>query len=210
MPLTPSRPAPSPWTEPQLIVHPEAILPTLPDGDLWVFAYGSLLWRPGFAYLQQLPARLFGYHRALCVWSHVHRGTSARPGMVLGLDRGGSCRGCLYRVAAQHKQAVADYLYAREMPTRIYHASICTVQAADGQSVNALTFVVNRQDPQYAGRLAACDAAAQVADACGLSGSSRDYLRQTLAHLEQLQIHDQHLLEIDQALRQRAEPESVG
>lgn len=190
----------SPLTEPQLIPHPEAEQPSLPAGDLWVFAYGSLLWRPGFTYQERHPAQLFGYHRALCVWSHVHRGTPQHPGMVLGLDRGGSCRGCLYRVAETNKEQVARYLYAREMPTRIYHARLCPVRSHCGRLVQALTFVVNRHDTQYAGRPTPAAAAAQIANAQGISGSSVDYLLQTLAHLEQLQIRDHHLQAIAAAL----------
>ena len=197
---------PSRLTEPQLRVHPDAVRPSLPAGDLWVFAYGSLLWRPGFPYRQRLPARLFGYHRSLCVWSHVHRGTPAHPGMVLGLDQGGSCRGCLYRVAEGDKAAVAQYLYAREMPTRIYHARLCPVRTDCGTQVQALTFVVNRRDDQYSGRLAAADAARQIAAAAGISGSSVDYLQQTLAHLQQLAIHDHHLQAIADALPGQSQP----
>ncbi|WP_210396649.1 gamma-glutamylcyclotransferase [Motiliproteus sediminis] len=183
-----------------LTPHPDTERPSLPPGPLWVFAYGSLLWRPEFEYQQRLPARLFGYHRSLCVWSHVHRGTPQQPGMVLGLDRGGSCCGCLYQVDADHKHAVAEYLYAREMPTRIYRARIHPVYPAGQPAVAALTFVVDRRDRQYVGALSPDEAAHHVAAARGMSGSSRDYLLHTLEHLQHLGLRDRHLEAIAAAL----------
>tara|TARA_R110002095_G_scaffold173931_2_gene151358 strand:+ start:141 stop:722 length:582 start_codon:yes stop_codon:yes gene_type:complete len=183
-------------SEATLEVHPDAVCPLLPEGELWVFAYGSLMWRPGFDYQQRLPARLFGYHRSLCAWSYTHRGTHAHPGMVLGLDRGGSCCGYAYQISAASKMAVAKYLYAREMPTPLYRGVIHPIQLDQGIRVAALTFVVDRHSPQYAGRISTEVAAGHVRHAVGISGSSRDYLDNTISHLDQLGLHDPHLAAI--------------
>src|ERR1700750_1382885 len=92
----------------------------LSKGDLWVFGYGSLMWRPGFEFIEQVPARLIGEHRALCVYSFVHRGTPEKPGLVLGLDRGGACRGIAFRVAEENRSSTVEYLRAREQTTNVY------------------------------------------------------------------------------------------
>ena len=167
----------------------------LPAGDLWVFGYGSLMWRPGFEYRDVQPARLYGYHRALCVWSWVHRGTREQPGLVFGLDAGGSCVGRAFRIPAAAKQAVVEYLYAREMVTAVYIPRLHTVRLA-GTAVTALCFVVDRRHRQYAGRLDVEQAASVVATAQGQSGANRDYLCNTVDHLEELGIREPSLIRI--------------
>src|SRR5262245_12280652 len=124
-------------------------------GELWVFGYGSLMWRPGFAYLERTEARLIGAHRALCVYSFVHRGTPERPGLVLGLDRGGACRGIAYRVAASERAETIAYLRAREQVTMVYRDTTRRVWLSNNPTrpVTALCYVVDRSHPQYAGRL---------------------------------------------------------
>jgi cation transport protein ChaC len=92
----------------------------LNPGDLWVFGYGSLMWNPGFDFVERVSARLIGLHRALCVYSFVHRGTPERPGLVLGLDRGGMCRGIAFRVPAALREKTVAYLRAREQVTTVY------------------------------------------------------------------------------------------
>ena len=163
-----------------------------PRGEYWVFGYGSLMWRPGFPHLEGHSARIFGYHRALCVWSWFHRGTRDRPGLVFGLERGGSCRGRAYRVSAADRAAVQDYLYAREMVTPVYRPLELPVHLT-GRVVSALAFVVDRAHPQYAGALESDHAASVVAGAKGASGPNPEYVLNTHEHLRALGIHDPHL-----------------
>src|SRR5438874_13729034 len=126
----------------------------LSKGDLWVFGYGSLMWRPGFEYIEQVPARLIGEHRALCVYSFVHRGTPEKPGLVLGLDRGGACRGIAFRIAERNRAATVAYLRAREQVTSVYREVMRSVWLENEarQRVSALAYVVDRGPVQYSGR----------------------------------------------------------
>jgi cation transport regulator ChaC len=114
--------------------------------DLWVFGYGSLIWRPGFDHLERHPARLIGAHRALCVFSHVHRGTPERPGLVLGLDFGGACRGVAYRVAANQRADTIAYLRAREQATSVYRETLrsVTLLTEPERRVSALVYMIDR------------------------------------------------------------------
>lgn len=164
-------------------------------GPLWVFAYGSLLWRPGFPYRGQRRARLHGYHRALRVWSVHHRGTDHRPGLVLGLDRGGCCVGSAFEVAEEHKRTVAEYLWEREMVTSVYVPRLVRVHADGGEPgpIPALTFVLDRGHPQYAGTLSAEEAVHHVRAASGLSGDNPEYVRETVRGLERIGIDDHGL-----------------
>ncbi len=162
-------------------------------GDFWVFGYGSLIWRPGFAHVETQRARLFGYRRALCVYSFVHRGTPERPGLVLGLDRGGSCVGLAFRVAGDLRGEVIAYLRAREQVTQVYLERMLDVRLESGESVAAVAYIADRRHRQYAGALDEADAAAVVAGAAGQSGRNEDYVLSTVAHLEALGIRDRWL-----------------
>ncbi len=159
------------------------------SGDIWVFAYGSLMWDPGFAYLEAAPALLRGYHRAFCIYSHVYRGTEARPGLVLGLDRGGACRGMAFRIAATEGTGVLDYLDAREKVTDVYMRRTVPITVG-GLKVKAETYVADRGHRQYAGKQTLKDAAALIAQGTGVGGSNRDYLESTVNHLDELGITD--------------------
>ena len=163
--------------------------------DFWVFGYGSLMWRPGFDYLEQAPARLDGLHRALCVYSWVHRGTQDKPGLVLGLDRGGACRGVAYRVAAADRETVLAYLRKRELVTNVYREVWRLVRFPGGSHppVKALTYLVDRDHVQYAGRLPRETLLAITRDGAGQSGANRDYVINTAAHLKALGLGDRLL-----------------
>jgi glutathione-specific gamma-glutamylcyclotransferase len=170
-------------------------LPDRSDDDLWVFGYGSLMWRPGFPFLERVPARLIGAHRALCVFSHVHRGTPERPGLVLGLDRGGTCRGIAYRTAAAAREATLDYLRAREQVTMVYRETTRPVvlHTHPERRVRAVCYMVDRSHPQYAGRLDLATQLHLVRQGHGQSGANRDYVLATVKELEALGFRDRDL-----------------
>jgi glutathione-specific gamma-glutamylcyclotransferase len=158
--------------------------------DLWVFGYGSLMWRPDFPYLESRPATLLGAHRALCVYSWFHRGTPEHPGLVLGLDRGGACRGIAFRVAEADAAEVMGYLREREQVTAVYRERSRPVRFRQGGGATALTYLVDRAHRQYAGKLDLEEQLALVARARGRSGINRDYVLNTAAHLAELGIRD--------------------
>jgi cation transport protein ChaC len=165
------------------------------DEDLWVFAYGSLMWRPGFEARERVPARLIGAHRALCVWSHVHRGSPERPGLVLGLDFGGMCRGIAYRVAASARKATLDYLRAREQVTMVYRECVRPVVLLSHpeRRVQAVCYLVDRSHPQYAGRLKLAEQLHHVRQGHGISGQNREYVLAAVKELEALGCRDRDL-----------------
>ncbi len=169
-------------------------------GDLWVFGYGSLMWRPGFAFVERHRGHLHGYHRSLCIFSHVHRGTPDAPGLVLGLDRGGRCRGVAFRVLAENVPATIEYLRAREQITSVYIERHVHVRLDDGRRVPALTYVADRRHSQYAGRLPEADVMRLVRQGVGLSGANPDYVRATHEHLIEIGVSDRILAKIAQAL----------
>jgi cation transport protein ChaC len=152
---------------------------------VWVFGYGSLMWDPGFVHVAARPARLFGWHRAMCILSNHWRGTKERPGLVLGLDRGGSCAGRAFLVAAAAWPAVQAQLHEREMVSAVYRPCFLPVRLDDGRRVPAWAFVANRGHPQYwrGDPAAAC---ALIRQGLGRKGSSRDYLAAAVAHIEDL------------------------
>jgi cation transport protein ChaC len=161
-----------------------------PGAELRVFGYGSLMWRPDFPYIDIVPASLHGYHRAFCIRSTHYRGTREKPGLVLGLDRGGMCHGRMFRVKPEHAQATADALHARELVTGVYEPRWLKLKLENGRYATALGYVADRQHPQYAGKLDVIEIARRIRGAIGLSGSNVDYLRNTVLHLEEMGIHE--------------------
>jgi cation transport protein ChaC len=169
--------------------------------EFWVFGYGSLMWHPGFVHEERQIAVAHGYHRALCIRSWVHRGTRQDPGLVLGLDRGGACKGTAFRIHPGERQDVVAYLRERELVTDVYLERIVNIRVADGRRARAITYVVDRGHPQYAPDLAADDAARIVANAVGKSGHNADYVLNTVAHLRTLGIRDHWMEEVAEKLR---------
>jgi glutathione-specific gamma-glutamylcyclotransferase len=165
------------------------------NGDLWVFGYGSLMWRPGFDYIEKVPARLIGEHRALCVYSFDHRGTPEKPGLVLGLDRGGACRGIAFRVAGERRDSTIAYLREREQTTHVYREVTRSVWLHNGagQRVSALTYVADRGHVQYAGRLPLDEQLRIVRQGHGRSGNNRDYVLATVKAIESEGFRDEQL-----------------
>ncbi|KQV24359.1 gamma-glutamyl cyclotransferase [Rhizobium sp. Root1203] len=172
--------------------------------EFWVFGYGSLMWNPGFEFVERSQALVYGYRRSLCVRSWVHRGTQQNPGLVLGLDRGGSCRGMAFRIAAEVWAEVIDYLRARELVTNVYLERNVALQLEGGRSVPGVAYVVDRNHTQYAGALDTLAAARIVHEAQGQSGPNDAYVFNTLAHLKEMGIRD-HWLEqvVDEVERLR-------
>jgi cation transport protein ChaC len=156
---------------------------------LWLFAYGSLMWNPEMPFAERRSALLRGYHRSFCLYSRDYRGTPERPGLVLGLDRGGACRGIAYRLPQDGLGPAIDRLWAREMAGEVYRMRPITVATPQGR-LAAYAFVVRRDRPDYAGRLSLDDAAQIIAVATGGRGTGRDYLANTVRHLEELGIAD--------------------
>jgi len=171
--------------------------------DLWLFAYGSLMWDPGFPFEEARPALLKGFHRAFCLYSMRYRGTPEKPGLVLGLDRGGACRGIAYRVAAANHDRVMQYLWDREMLNNSYTCREVAIHIATGP-VRGRAFVINRRHKHYAGKLSLERTVELIVQGHGQRGASRSYLENTVKHLDQLGIPDKRLHELLRAIKERA------
>ena len=165
-----------------------------PGDPLWIFAYGSLIWKPEFEFSERAPARIFGFHRRLCLRSIRYRGTEQCPGLVAGLDRGGSCAGIAYRLTSAAVQTQFARLWEREMFMGSYAAHWLRAKRLDtGAVVHALGFVVRRDAVNYCGELAEDQLMDVLVRACGIYGSSLDYLRHTVQALRADGLRDPHL-----------------
>lgn len=169
--------------------------------DLWVFAYGSLIWNPAFHYAEKRVGRLYGYHRAFCIRLIVGRGSDENPGYMLGLDRGGSCNGLLYRLDPADREQESEVIWSREMLVRVYHARWVQVATGSGP-VKAIAFVVDQDAEHYAAKHRAEDIAAKMAIAEGELGSNSDYLFDLLNSLEEAGIHDRSVAHLGHLVRQ--------
>ena len=166
------------------------MLAAVPAGDdVWVFGYGSLMWNPAFHHTETRAGRVHGYHRRFVFWSTIGRGSRERPGMMLGLARGGSCAGLALRIAAEEADTELQSVFMREMVSTAYNARWVTVRTADGP-VRAIAFVANPEHAFYAGRVPLEEAARHIAFGEGELGSSREYLYNTVSHMAEMGIGD--------------------
>ncbi len=177
----------------------ESICQTLqrqtPNSDVWLFAYGSLIWNPIFKFVEYRVGTIYGLHRRFCLWTPVGRGTPDNPGLVLGLDRGGSCRGIAYRIAAADVLSELLLVWRREMVVGSYIPQ--WVKVFEGtQEFEAIAFVVNRNNSGYAGELPLETTINSIATARGQIGSCADYLMQTVDGLMTMGIKDRQLLRL--------------
>jgi cation transport protein ChaC len=192
-----------PLTEAELEASRASMLARHPPGqDLWLFGYGSLIWNPAFHHVERRIARLHGYHRRYCLWTWLGRGTPERPGLMLGLDRGGSCAGVAFRIAAKAVDSELDVVWRREMVTGSYAPTWVRLRTADGERIPAIAFVINHAHERYASGLADSEVASVVAIAEGRLGACRDYLFNTIAHLEALGLRDRGLERVAMLVRE--------
>jgi cation transport protein ChaC len=175
--------------------------PMSEHGDLWVFGYGSLMWRPGFRFDVRAKATVTGWRRRLCIYSHVYRGTPERPGLVLGLDRGGECVGVAFRVDARFRDPTLKYLRDRELVTAVYLETFVAVALESGETAEAVTYVADPLHHQYAPPLARERLLALVRQGVGQSGANSEYVINTRDHLAEMGIADRELEELVADLR---------
>ena len=178
-------------------------------GELWIFGYGSLMWNPGFACVEWAPALIYGYHRALCISSDRWRGTPERPGLVLGLARGGACRGIAFRVAREDVKAALEALWTREMRRHVYRPRLVRARLP-GSEVRALAFIADRHHYAYTEGLSVRQIAARIATCCGSRGENLEYLARTMAHLRELGVRDHHLQRVLDSARAQVARKARG
>ena len=188
-------------TEEELLASRRALLDQHPPGqNLWLFASGSLIWNPAFHYVERRIGAVHGLHRRFCLWTDLGRGTREHPGLMIGLDTCGSCRGVLYTIAAADIASELEIVWRREMVTGAYRP--CWVQARTARGPRrAIAFLINHAHERYAGRLGDAEVVAAIAGACGPLGACADYLFNTTAHLDELGIVDRSLRRLSRLVR---------
>ena len=183
-------------TDAELDASIESLLDTRPDGgDAWLFGYGSLIWNPIIRFEERLVAKLHGYHRRFCLWSHVGRGSLQRAGLGLGLDSGGSCRGIVFRVDGKKARSEFKLVWRREMVLGSYCPRWLRVTAGN-RDLNAIAFVVNRNHPSYAGRLPLETVLKNMVSTRGFLGTPAEYLHETVRGLLEHGVRDAYLMDI--------------
>jgi glutathione-specific gamma-glutamylcyclotransferase len=160
--------------------------------DLWVFGYGSLIWRPDFEYAERRPAKVHGWHRALKMWSRINRGTPQQPGLVFGMLSGGCCQGVVFRVPREDGRVVLERLWSREMSLAVYDPRWLACRTPHGP-VQALAFTLSRKSPSHTGVLTEAQYRHIFAQSCGIYGTTFDYAHRTHEELRRHNIHDKAL-----------------
>lgn len=175
-----------------------------PQDGLWIFGYASLMWKPEFPFLEAQTALVRGYHRALCVWSTQYRGTPEEPGLVMGLDRGGSCKGRAFLLARNDVPQVMEYLHEREMGTECYAPKFLNATLQDGRKTQVYAYIMRRDHDQYTGKLSIDESVEIVLKGVGPMGTSLEYLESTLEHLDEMGIVEGPLHEICEKAKKNA------
>lgn len=198
---------PTPLRDPEAMLQ-QALADWGGHDDLWVFGYGSLIWRPDFEFAERRPARVHGWHRALKMWSRINRGTPERPGLVFGLLTGGCCRGVVFRVARDAAADTLTRLWSREMSLAVYDPRWLVAQTPEGP-VRALAFTLSRQSPSHTGELTEDHYRRIFAEATGIYGTTHDYAHRTLEELRRHDIRDRNLERLLKLI-QRSAPDAPG
>jgi cation transport protein ChaC len=174
----------------------EALARYKPGEEAWIFAYGSLMWNPAIEFAEQQPCLVEGWRRSFCFWTPLGRGTPELPGLMLALERGGTCEGIAYRLAPEQVRSELAILWNREMLAGFYKPCWIPTKLRDGRTITAVTFEVDTQHCQYCGDLPIERKAHHIAFAEGRRGACRDYLANTAAHARALNIHDSYIEEL--------------
>jgi len=179
------------------------------DGEVWIFAYGSLIWNPEFDFVEERLGTVSGWHRSFCLgWVRLYRGTPERPGIMLAMDRGGSCRGVVFRLPPEAVETNLTVLLRREMPIKRSTPGLAvrwiTVRS-DGGPVRAIAFPISRKSDAYLPGLTEDVVVEALATAAGERGSMAEYLHSTVKHLQDRGIHDGYLWRLQDLVAARIE-----
>lgn len=197
-----SDPAYTVLSDEELLASRSEMMVQANSDNVWVFGYGSLIWNPAFHYAERHTGKIHGFHRRYCLWTPIGRGTHDFPGLMLGLDRGGSCQGVAFRIEAAKVECELDIIWRREMVSGAYAPRWVTVKTP-ARTVRAIAFVINHDHERYTGLLPEAKIAGIIAEAEGGLGRCCDYLFNTVAHLDELGISDQALSRLADQVTQR-------